>query len=285
MNILLNKRGSENKGVKMKGFRLFTIIGLCVYLIFSLVPPGTVEASVLSAPKAPSNLTATYYPPNKAVLTWKDNSKDETKFALHVVAKIASDNSQCPDCPRVYMSIDVIMWEPANTTKLNLIMQYGSVYTFSVAARGKSDTDLSAYSNSVTVTAPPIPPTKLVVNKTNSGYNATWKDNSNNEGINVVAIGYPGGITVLGYKPNTISAAIPASAIPASAIPASAKIEFVAGAIPASAIPASFKKSGDAIPASVLNVLKIPSDSGVKYFSSNLYLPLMISSNLVKISK
>jgi hypothetical protein len=269
----------------MKLTRMFTIIIVCVGLMLLTVTTDPVDASAALAPNAPSNLTSTYYPPLTARLRWKDNSTNETKFKLNVALEMPSDNSQCPTCPRTWVKTEVGFWFAANTTAVDFKMQYGGKYTFTVQARGKSDTDLSAKSNAVTVHAPPVPPTNLTVTKTGSGtttkYNATWKDNSNNEGINILAIGYSGGLLVYGYQANTISAAIPASAIPASA----KQIEFVAGAIPASAIPASYKKSGDAIPASSLNVLKITSDSSVKYFSGNSYLPLIISSNLVKISK
>jgi hypothetical protein len=258
-------------------------ISLLITLVLLLMPLESVAASPLPIPTAPSNLTAVYYPPLTARLRWKDNSNNETSFLLNVKSSIPSDNSQCPDCVRVWMDSDLSFVLNANSTTVDFKMQYGGKYTFSIQAKGKDGT--SSKTNAVTVHAPPIPPSTLTVTKANNNYNAKWKDNSNNEGINVVAIGYPGGIRVFGYKPNTTTAAIPASAIPASAIPASAKLEFLAAAIPASAIPASFKKNGDALPASALNVLIIPSNSGIKYFTGNLYLPLIISSNLVKISK
>jgi hypothetical protein len=251
---------------------------LAILITFSLLT-GLVQpvlASPSAAPNAPSSLTAKYYPLGIASLTWKDNSKDETQFVINM-------DFSCPSGIAT-VSGGVAFFAKANTTSANVQMQNGCKYKISIQAEGKNK-DRSAKSNSDDLIAPPIPPESLAVkpvvdkNKKITSYNIAWKDKSDNEGIFAVAIGYKGGIKVFGFSKNATSAAIPAWAIPASA-----KYEWMASAIPASAIPASYKKPGDAIPASALNVLAIPSNSNVKYLTSTSYLPLILGSNVVTTS-
>ncbi len=251
----------------MKITRIFTILVLCASLIFLLAPTDSIQAS--GAFTGPTNLKVTYYPPDSLKFSWKNN--DPYPFYDLYYTK------QCPGQGGLTYKIQI----GGTKTSYTIKMPNGCLISFTLKVCPFIDQCTTWGTGKISI--PPVPPTNLTVTTSGSGtstkYNTKWKDNSNNEGINVIAIGYAGGIKVFGYSANTTTAAIPASAIPASA-----KYEFIAGAIPASAIPASFKKSGDAIPASTLNVLTIPMD-GLKYFSSNVYLPLIISSNLVKISK
>ena len=158
-------------------------------------------------------------------------------------------------------------------------MQAGGEYTFSIQARGKSNPgfyNLSTPSNSVILNGPPLAPSNLTLKKDSKNFDFAWKDNSDNEGIFVIAIGSKDGVKVFGYKPDTKSAALPSSLYPPSS-----KLDIIVAALPASAIPANFKKSGDALPANILSVLAIPSNSPVKFMTNPSYLPRIISSNLI----
>jgi hypothetical protein len=266
----------------MKKYKSLASVLFTICIILQLLPLDSVKASVTVPPKAPSNLAGTFYPPNTALLTWKDNSNDEVEFFLNISYK-------CPNNKGVYLSAQIVVRVAKNTTSATYSMQNGCTYIINVQASGAAKPgfyNLSAKSNSITLIAPPFQPSDLKVTKdSKNNLNTSWNDNSNNEGIFALILGYKGGIKVVAIPANMRTYAIPANALPASA---KNGLEIKVAALPASApetlaLPSSFKPGQEISKEIVMPFLAIPANSIAKYMTSSLYLPLLFGSNLVSV--
>ena len=135
--------------------------------IFSLYP-----AAGAGKPAAPSNLVATAQSASSILLSWTDNSSNETTFRLDRAGGGA---------------FAILATIPANTTSYQVLgLDPNSLYTFRVRAQNASGN--SAFSNQASATTlsqsgPPAAPSLLTaVLGQGNDVQLAWRDNSANEG-------------------------------------------------------------------------------------------------------
>jgi uncharacterized protein len=124
---------------------------------------------VVTVPARPTELKSTSVTNNQIVISWKDNSDNETAFIIE--RKIENGNfSQLAE-------------KSANTTShTDSGLSANTTYTYRVMAKNAAGN--SAYSNELPVTTTGIPakPTELrTTSVSNTQIVIAWKDNSNNE--------------------------------------------------------------------------------------------------------
>ncbi|MHB0857657.1 MAG: fibronectin type III domain-containing protein [Anaerolineae bacterium] len=125
-----------------------------------------------TAPAAPTNLAAALQPGPQVLLTWRDNSNNETGF---VIERALAGGTFAP-----------LTTVGANVTSYtDSAVTAGNTYTYRVKAINAGGE--SAYTNvaSVVITSPPAAPSSLTGTATRQGNNAritlNWVDNANNE--------------------------------------------------------------------------------------------------------
>ncbi|MBI5442182.1 MAG: multicopper oxidase domain-containing protein, partial [Deltaproteobacteria bacterium] len=136
---------------------------------------------VLAPPLAPTNLVATVQDGPQVLLTWTDNSTDETQFAVYrsvngagfeVLAAVAADS----------------------VTYTDTTVASGSSYQYQVTAVNAAGPSASAVSNTVSVVATLPAPTDLVATSpVASQVLLTWMDNSADETGFVIQRSFNGG--------------------------------------------------------------------------------------------
>ena len=124
--------------------------------------------TLLDAPAAPSNLTITSLLSNKIILSWTDNSNNETGFKIQ--RKIGATGSY----------VDIVT-TAANITGYNdSLVADGTLYCYRVCATNA--TGDSAFSNEACGTTPLAKPTSATATAVSSSQiNLTWIDNSASE--------------------------------------------------------------------------------------------------------
>ncbi|MBI5653246.1 MAG: multicopper oxidase domain-containing protein [Chloroflexi bacterium] len=139
-------------------------------------PSNTVTYVVAATVNAPTNLVATALTGLRVQLTWRDNATNETGFAIE-----RSDNGGA----FVQVATAPSRQGTGNVTFNNTNLTAGATYAYRV--RAVNATGGSLYSNTATVTVPPIPaaPSNFTVTAVPNGGTArvtlTWTDNANNE--------------------------------------------------------------------------------------------------------
>jgi FtsP/CotA-like multicopper oxidase with cupredoxin domain len=142
---------------------------LNLYSIYSDV--ATFGTAALTPPAAPTNLTATLQVGPQAMLTWIDNSNDETGFVI----ERSVDGSIFSILAQVGTGI---------TSYTDSTISAGSTFTYRVKAVNSAGS--STYSNTATVSlALPAAPSNLTAGVVRKGNNVkvtlTWVDNASNE--------------------------------------------------------------------------------------------------------
>jgi hypothetical protein len=150
---------------------------------------GTIIPTGVSAPAAPSNLTASAASTSQINLSWTDNSNNEDGF------KIERLNSDGTWSQVATVGANVTTWSDTGLTA-------GTTYTYRVRAYNASGGD-SAYSNTAstttntgaTVPAAPSGLAAAVKSKPSLRVNLTWLDNSTNETGFKIERSTDGGVT------------------------------------------------------------------------------------------
>lgn len=132
----------------------------------------------VNPPAAPTSLVAALQAGPQVSLTWRDNATTETGFVLERSTNGVNFSQ---------VAIIPARNNTGNVTFVDTPVQYGTNYTYRVAAYNVAG--LSAYSNTAQAVVPAMPaaPSNFtVVNGPNGGGNSrsvilTWTDNSNNE--------------------------------------------------------------------------------------------------------
>jgi hypothetical protein len=132
--------------------------------------PVVIE-TLTAPPAAPTNLQGGVTASTQVTLTWKDNSVNETAFAI----ERSTDG----------VNFTLINWAPTNATSFtDSGLTAGATYYYRVKATGTLAD--SGYTNVVAITVgtpvTPAAPSNLTASATGRGQiNLTWTDNSNNE--------------------------------------------------------------------------------------------------------
>ncbi len=123
----------------------------------------------LAAPNAPSNLRGYVTSGTALTLIWNDNSIDETNFEVAV-----TDNGTANG------TITLGFVAGTGTVFLNLSPTAGHTYTFTVRAYITTNTNASAYSNTITIVTNDFNTPNIVAaeNQTNGSVLVTWVDNA-----------------------------------------------------------------------------------------------------------
>lgn len=133
------------------------------------IPPGVSGASrtVMGYPDAPSELAAEAQSNTEIVVTWNDNSNNETGFVLEWSTTSGSGYTT------INIATDVVSYEHSGLSP-------GTVYYYRIkAVRNTAESSYSAEASTITTLAPP---TNLGASTVSSSQiNLTWDDNSSIE--------------------------------------------------------------------------------------------------------